>query len=167
MGNMMKPEQISYRPIGIIHSPYKKLSGMPIQPTSAEDVEGTVILDPAYQNGLQDLDGFSHIYLFYHFHKAGKVKLKVKPFLDDQERGVFATRAPHRPNGIGMSVVKLLNIDGNRLQIKNIDVLDGTPLLDIKPYVPGFDQPEITRVGWLETKRGDIKGKLADDRFIT
>jgi tRNA-Thr(GGU) m(6)t(6)A37 methyltransferase TsaA len=163
----MKTEQISFRPIGIIHSPFKELSGMPIQPAAAEGVGGTVILDPAFQIGLQDLEGFSHIYLFYHFHKAGEVSLKVKPFLDDQKRGIFATRAPNRPNGIGMSIVKLLSIDGNTIQIENVDILDGTPLLDIKPYVPKFDQPEITRVGWLETKGGNIQRKVSDDRFNT
>ena len=118
----MKTEHISYRQIGLIHSPFEKLSGMPIQPAAAEGIGGTVILDPAYQIGLQDLEGFSHIYLFYHFHKAGEVNLIVKPFLDDQERGVFATRAPHRPNGIGMSVVKLLKIEKNTLQIENVDI---------------------------------------------
>jgi len=130
---------------------------MPIQPSAAEGVEGKVILDPALQEGLQDLEGFSHLILLYYFHQAGAPELLVKPFLDDKPRGLFATRAPRRPNGIGFSIVKLL---------KNVDILDGTPLLDIKPYVPYFDQPEADRVGWLEKYKGKVRGKLSDGRFV-
>ncbi len=162
----MEQKEICFRPIGIIHSPFQDLTGMPIQPSAAEGVEGEVIIDPALQAGLQDLGGFSHLYLLYHFHQAGDPELLVKPFLDDQKRGVFATRAPRRPNGIGLSIVKLLEIHQNVIQIANVDILDGTPLLDIKPYVPYFDRPEADRVGWLEQSQGKIGGKLSDDRFV-
>ncbi len=157
---------ITFRSIGIIHTPFRDLSGMPIQPSAAEGVEGKVILDPALQEGLQDLEGFSHIILLYYFHQAGNPKLLVKPYLDDEQRGLFATRAPRRPNGIGFSIVKLLEIQGNILTIVNVDILDGTPLLDIKPYIPYFDHPEADRVGWLEKSKGKVGGKLSDDRFV-
>ncbi len=156
---------ITFRSIGIIHTPFRDLSGMPIQPSAAEGVEGKVILDPAFQEGLQDLEGFSHIILLYYFHQAGDPELLVKPYLDDEQRGLFATRAPRRPNGIGFSIVKLLEIQGNILAIANVDILDGTPLLDIKPYIPYFDHPEADRVGWLEKSKGKVGGKLSDDRF--
>ena len=139
---------------------------MPIQPSSAEGVEGKVTLDPALQEGLQDLEGFSHLILLYYFHQGGDPKLLLKPFLEDKEHGVFATRAPRRPNGIGLSIVKLLKIKQNILTIANVDILDGTPLLDIKPYIPYFDQPEADRVGWLEKNNRRVGGKLSDDRFV-
>jgi tRNA-Thr(GGU) m(6)t(6)A37 methyltransferase TsaA len=157
---------ITFRSIGIIHTPFRDLSGMPIQPSAAEGVEGKVILDPALQEGLQDLEGFSHIILLYYFHQAGAPELLVKPYLDDKQRGLFATRAPRRPNGIGFSIVKLLKIQQNILTVVNVDILDGTPLLDIKPYIPYFDRPEADRVGWLEKNKGKVGGKLSDDRFV-
>jgi len=157
---------ITFRSIGIVHTPFRDLSGMPIQPSAAEGVEGKVILDPALQEGLQDLEGFSHIILLYYFHQAGDPKLLVKPYLDDEQRGLFATRAPSRPNGIGFSIVKLLEIQGNILTVANVDILDGTPLLDIKPYIPYFDHPDADRVGWLEKSKGKVGGKLSDDRFV-
>ncbi|MCJ7734344.1 MAG: tRNA (N6-threonylcarbamoyladenosine(37)-N6)-methyltransferase TrmO, partial [Anaerolineales bacterium] len=111
-------------------------------------------------------EGFSHLVLIYQFHKSKGFNLQTKPFLDNQKHGVFATRAPNRPNAIGFSVVKLLAVKGNILEIENVDILDGTPLLDIKPYVPDFDHPVSTQVGWLENQREKIKGKRSDDRFI-
>ena len=158
-------KDIIYRPIGVIHTPFQDLSDMPIQPSSAEGVKGSVVLDPKFEPGLQDLEGFSHLVLLYHFHRAGKAHLRVRPFLDEEKRGVFATRAPRRPNGIGLSVVKLLNVKGNVLEIQNPDMMDGTPLLDIKPYVPEFDQVDEVRIGWLAHARGRMKGKRSDDRF--
>ncbi len=157
---------ITFRSIGIIHTPFQDLSGIPIQPSAAEGVEGKVILDPALQEGLQDLEGFSHIILLYYFHQAGAPELLVKPYLDDKQRGLFATRAPRRPNGIGFSIVKLLKIQGNILTVANVDILDGTPLLDIKPYIPYFDHPKADRVGWLEKYKGKVGGKLSDERFV-
>lgn len=162
----MSENQILFRPIGKIHSPFRDPVGVPIQPRAAEGVKGKIVLDPIYQEGLQDLDGFSHLILIFHFHRSGEGDLLVKPFLDDQKRGVFATRAPRRPNGIGISVVKLIGIQDNILEVENLDILDGTPLLDIKPYVPDFDSNENVSVGWLEEQRGKIANKKADDRFV-
>lgn len=161
----MKADQIIFKPIGFIQSPFQEPVGTPIQPAAGVGVQGSVVLDPEYQAGLQDLEGFSHLILLYHFHQSGKGELLVKPFLDDQKRGVFATRAPRRPNGIGISVVKLLEIRENTLLVENLDILDGTPLLDIKPYIPDIDQVGQAQIGWLEKNRDQIPGKKADDRF--
>jgi len=138
---------------------------MPIQPAGAREAVGTVVVDPAYAAGLQDLDGFSHIYLLYHFHRASPPRLKVVPFLDHREHGIFATRAPARPNPIGVSVVELLEVRGNRLTVRGIDVLDGTPLLDIKPYVEDFDRAEKSRSGWLASTPEEIARRRSDNRF--
>ncbi len=162
----MAKNDIVFQPVGIIHSPHQELVGMPIQPTAATGVKGTVVMDLLFQEGLKDLEEFSHVILVYFFHQAKSPKMLVKPFLDDIKRGVFATRAPRRPNGIGISVVKLLTIKGNILEIENVDILDGTPLLDIKPYIPDFDEREEVRIGWLEKSRGKIKNKMSDDRFL-
>ncbi|MCP4123854.1 MAG: tRNA (N6-threonylcarbamoyladenosine(37)-N6)-methyltransferase TrmO [Bacteroidetes bacterium] len=157
--------KIDYNPIGIIHSPFTELSGMPIQPAGAAGVEGTVDVFPEFQDGLKDLEGFSHIVLLYHFHRSDGFKLHVVPFLDSSSRGVFATRAPRRPNGIGLSVVKLQKIKDNILYIENVDILDGTPLLDIKPYVPEFDKQTKVKVGWLEEASKEVLKKKSDQRF--
>lgn len=157
--------RIIYKPIATLYSPFKKIDEMPIQPTGAEGIKGTVALKSEFLDGLQDLEGFSHIYLLYHFHQAGPTKLTVTPFLDNRPHGVFATRAPNRPNPLGLSVVKLTGIVGNLLQIENVDILSGTPILDIKPYVPEFDQPEVERSGWLEWAKGKVRSKKSDDRF--
>lgn len=154
-------------PIGTIRSPFKNLEGMPIQPTGARDVMGQVIVDRAYVEGLSDLDGFSHIFLFYYFHRSRGYDLKVKPFMDDELRGLFSTRAPRRPNPIGLSVVRLLGVDDNKLEIQGVDVLDGTPLLDIKPYVPKFDSAEVLSVGWLEKKAEKSETLRSDNRFLS
>jgi tRNA-Thr(GGU) m(6)t(6)A37 methyltransferase TsaA len=158
-------KEFKLRPIGIIRTPFKTRKGTPIQPSGGRDARGTIELDPEFQEGLADLDGFSHIILLYHFHQATDVTLKVIPFLDSELHGVFATRAPNRPNPIGLSVVKLEKIDGNRLTISDVDILDGTPLLDIKPYIPDFDSREKYRIGWLEGKSHQADAKKADDRF--
>jgi tRNA-Thr(GGU) m(6)t(6)A37 methyltransferase TsaA len=157
--------EISYRPIGIIHSPFTNIEGMPIQPTGASGIQGTVEVFPEFAEGLQDLEGFSHLILLYHFHRVQEAKLIVTPFMDSQLRGVFATRAPKRPNPIGLSIVKLISIEHNILRIENVDILDGTPLLDIKPYVPDFDRPPADRVGWLEQAKGRVQRKRSDNRF--
>lgn len=152
-------------PIGIIRSPFKDIKGMPIQPEGAEGVLGTVEIDVEFAAGLKDLEGFSHIFLLYYFHMSRGYSLKVKPFLDDRPHGVFATRAPRRPNPIGMSIVRLMRVDGNILHIQDVDILDGTPLLDIKPYVPEFDVRRADRIGWFSGKAGQVKEARADDRF--
>lgn len=158
---------IQYQPIGIIRSPFNDIEGMPIQPTGATNVRGTIEVLPELAEGLKDLDGFSHLILLYHFHQIQETETQIVviPFLDNQPHGVFATRAPQRPNPIGISVVKLLRIEQNILYIENVDILDETPLLDIKPYVPEFDQPLVERVGWLERTKGEVQNKRSDDRF--
>ena len=158
-------KKIQYSPIGVIHSPFKKPEGTPIQPTADKDIEGTVEVLSDYEEGLKGLDGFSHIILIYHFHLSKKPKLLVKPFLDNKLRGLFSTRAPSRPNSIGISIVRLVKIEGRKLHVRGVDILDGTPLLDIKPYVPHFDEKKVEKIGWLKDKIGKIPGKKADGRF--
>ncbi len=138
-------------PIGIIHSPFKEETGTPIQASRSQAV-GTVEVDRAFEDGLQDIEGFSHLVLFYTFDRLHGYALRVKPFLDDKEHGVFATRYPARPNSLGFSIVRLLGVRGNVLTVEGLDILDGTPLLDIKPYMPEFDQREDVRCGWYETR---------------
>lgn len=156
---------ITYQTIGFIRSPFKDLEAMPIQPTSKASAPGRVEILPKFVEGLKDLDGFSHLILLYHMHAAREQALTVTPFLDSSQRGIFATRAPLRPNPIGLSIVKLLGVDGGVLEVDDLDVLDGTPLLDLKPYVPEFDQRPNTRIGWLEKARGEVKERTSDDRF--
>ena len=160
-----KLENIVYRPIGIIHTPFRELENMPIQPSGAAGICGTVDLYPEFAEGLKDLDGFSHLILLYRFHESRGYSLTVTPFLDSETRGVFATRAPKRPNPIGLSIVRLVRIQGSTLDIENVDILDRTPLLDIKPYVPEFDHQQDCRIGWLEKARGMVKEKRSDERF--
>ena len=138
---------------------------MPIQPSGAAGIHGTVELFPEFAEGLKDLDGFSHLILLYNFHQSSGYRLTVTPFLDSEPRGVFATRAPKRPNPIGLSIVRLARIQGATLDIENVDMLDGTPLLDIKPYVPDFDHQADCRIGWLEQVRGMVGERRSDDRF--
>jgi len=156
---------IKFEPIGIIRSPFAESEGMPIQPAGARGIKGTVEVFEEFRPGLKDLDGFSHIILIYAFHKASGFKLQVVPFMDSKHRGLFATRAPARPNPIGLSVVQLNKISDGVLHVENIDILDGTPLLDIKPYVPEFDKPAQIRTGWLEKARKTVSRKKSDDRF--
>ena len=158
-------EEIMYRPIGIIHSPFSEPKGTPIQPSAATGVEGTVEVFPEYAGGLKDLDGFSHVILLYHFHLSRQPSLEVKPYMDEQRHGVFATRAPSRPNPIGISVVRLFKIEGNVLHVRNIDIVDKTPLLDIKPYVPDFDVRDVEKTGWLEKSVHKLKTSKDDGRF--
>jgi tRNA (adenine37-N6)-methyltransferase len=156
---------IIYRPIGIINTPFAEANKMPIQPEGAKGIEGTIDIKPEFEAGLKDLDGFSYIILLYHFHLSSGFSLEVIPFLDDKQRGVFATRAPRRPNSIGLSIVRLLGIKKNILYIQNIDVVDGTPLLDIKPYVPEFDDRKAEKIGWLSGKIERMHEIKSDERF--
>lgn len=158
-------DEIRYTPIGVIQTPYQTIEEMPIQPSGAETAVGQVVVEPDYIDGLADIDGFSHLILLYHFHQVKGYELNVKPFLDDQQRGLFSTRAPRRPNPIGLSVVTLLERKDNVLHIGRIDVLNGTPLLDMKPFVPDFDAPDVTALGWLEGKAGRSRIQRSDDRF--
>ena len=137
------------KPIGIIHSPFKSKQETPIQPFRSKAV-GKIEVFKEYERGLDDIEGFSHLILIYKFHRSRGFSLKVKPFLDNRLRGLFATRAPRRPNQIGLSVVKLIRRRGNILFVNGIDVIDGTPLLDIKPYVPDFNSGEEVRTCWIE-----------------
>jgi tRNA-Thr(GGU) m(6)t(6)A37 methyltransferase TsaA len=159
--------KIEFTPIGIIHSPFAELEGMPIQPSGAAGVKGHVEVFKDFHPGLKDLDGFSHIILLYLFHGSRGFNLKVVPFLDSTPRGLFATRAPKRPNPIGLSIVQLDKIEDNVLYIRNVDILDGTPLLDIKPYVPEFDAQQSVRAGWLEKAGKAVSTRKSDDRFKT
>ena len=157
--------KIEFQPIGVIHTPFKERSGMPIQPSGGSGIEGTVDVYPEFREGLSDLEGFSHIILLYYFHRSEGFKLRVVPFLDIRPRGLFATRAPRRPNPIGVSVVRLLGVEDGILRIENVDILDGTPLLDIKPYVPEFDLQTDIRTGWLEEVGKNVSNKKSDNRF--
>lgn len=158
--------KITYRPIGIIHSPFKEPKGTPIQPKAAKGREGIIELFPEYQKGLKDIEGFSHIILIYHFHLSTKYSLEVKPYMDDKLHGLFATRAPARPNPIGLSVVRLTEVERNNLYIKDVDIVDGTPLLDIKPFVSEFSSEGIIKRGWLEENIKKLPDSKDDGRFI-
>ncbi len=156
---------IEFQPIGVIHTPFTEQQGMPIQPAGAAGVKGTVELFEEFRAGLEDLDGFSHVILLYHLHRSQGFSLRVTPFLDSQARGLFATRAPRRPNPIGLSVVQVDGVEDGILHVRNVDILDETPLLDIKPYVPEFDSPVDVRTGWLEQAKKTVSQMRSDDRF--
>jgi tRNA-Thr(GGU) m(6)t(6)A37 methyltransferase TsaA len=151
------------RPIGMIHTPFKKPKGTPIQPPMSKGAEGTVSVFKEFEAGLKDLEGFERVWLVYWFHRAPKARLLVTPFLDDRQHGLFSSRAPARPNPIGISAVRLLRVERNILTVADVDILDGTPLLDIKPYVPQFDCYRVKSCGWLSATR--IRRRLADGRF--
>ena len=157
--------EIEYKPIGVIHSPFKDVEGMPIQPAGARGVSGLVEVFAEYCGGLKDIGGFSHIILIYHFHLSKGYSLKIKPFMDEETHGVFAMRGPARPNPIGISVVRLVKVERCTLHIEDVDIVDGTPLLDIKPYVPDFDWRRAERVGWLAEKSSNVRQKRSDRRF--
>lgn len=157
--------EIILKPIGVIHSAFHQLEGMPIQPTSSASSPGVIEVYPEFVEGIKDLDGFSHLYLIYFFHKTGQAKLLVTPFLDKEPHGVFATRAPSRPNPIGLSLVEVSRIEPPIIHVSQIDVLDGTPLLDIKPYIPEFEPLSHVRIGWLEQARQRIHMQISDKRF--
>ena len=158
---------IELESIGTIHTEFKAIEGMPIQPTGANGIKGTIEIKDKFVDGLKDLNGFSHIHIIYLLHKVEGYLLEVKPFMDDNIHGVFATRSPKRPNRIGMSVVKINKVEGNTVYIENVDVLDGTPLLDIKPYVPQLYEDTIDelKIGWFETNHQKAKSQKSDDRF--
>ena len=156
---------MNLKPIGIIHTPFTKTEEMPIQPSGAIGTKGVVEIFDQFQDGLKDLDGFSHIILIYSFHRSQGYDLEVTPFLDTKSHGVFATRAPKRPNPIGLSIVRLEYIDNGNLYVQNIDVLNETPIFDIKPYVPDFDSPDNVRTGWLEHSDITARTHKSDDRF--
>jgi len=151
-------------PIGVIHSPYKEPKDIPIQGIFKNDVEGRVQLKEKYIKGLRDLDGFSHVIFIFYFHLSQKEKLEGKPFLEQSTHGIFAIRSPHRPNHIGFSIVKINKIEKNIIYFTGVDMLDGTPLLDIKPYVKYFDHREQVTCGWIEKHFKD--GKIPEETII-
>jgi len=159
------PEPVTLRPIGIIRTPFGDSTGTPIQAVGGAGIEGTIELDPELAEGLADLDGFSHLILLYHLHQASGARLTVTPFLDDRPHGIFATRSPARPNPLGLSTVPLLGVEGTTLRIADLDIVDGTPLLDIKPYVPAIDDRADARIGWFEGKVERARTIIADGRF--
>ncbi len=152
-------------PIGIIRTPYTTLTDMPIQPKGATDSEGRIIVMERFAEGLEDIEGFSHIYLLYKFHRAERMELTVIPFMDDHPRGVFSTRSPLRPNHIGLSIVELTGREGNELRVRGVDILDNTPILDIKPYIERFDRVEHSRSGWMTASEEEVHSKRSDKRF--
>jgi len=156
---------IQFHPIGVIHTPFTEPQGMPIQPAGGAGVAGTVEVYEPYRAALKDLDGFSHLILLYHFHRSPGFKPLVVPFMDTEPRGLLAPRAPRRPNPLGLSVVRLIRSENGALSIENVDILDGTPLLDIKPYVPAFDEQVDVRTGWLEKTEETVTRLESDDRF--
>jgi tRNA-Thr(GGU) m(6)t(6)A37 methyltransferase TsaA len=157
--------EIIYKPIGIIHSGFQAKESMPIQTAFAKGTKGYIEIFDEYVDGLKDLDQFSHLILIYHFHLSKGYDLTAKPFLGDTERGIFAIRGPRRPNPIGISVVRLESIERNILHISEVDIIDGTPLLDIKPYIPDFDSRSDAKTGWIESKTKDKKDYKSDNRF--
>ncbi len=162
----MNLEPITIQPIGIIHTPHKDIKNMPIQPIAAEGVTGYIELREDLVDGLKDIEGFSHLTLFYHFHKIEGYALQVIPFMDSVEHGIFACKSPKRPNAIGLSTVKLIKVEGNIIHIDMVDMLDGTPLLDIKPFFPKYDNRLDAVAGWLEKSNDIPVDKLrSDERF--
>ena len=159
---------INLKPIATICSPFCDLVGMPIQPKGAKESYATIKFEDKYVEGLKDLDGFSHVYIIYYFHKVSQHQLSVIPFNDKTAtpRGVFSTRTPMHPNSIGLSVVELVSVEQNIVTIKGVDVLDGTPLLDIKPYIENFDKIEgEVRSGWMKSSAKEVEEKRSDSRF--
>jgi len=158
-------DPITFTPIGVIHSPFTSTAGMPIQTVAAAGVVGSIDLSPHLQSGLKDLAAFSHLILLTHLHQVTSYALEVVPFLDDQPHGIFATRSPKRPNPIGVSIVRLVGISGCTLHIEEVDVVDGTPLLDLKPFVPALDNRETEQIGWFAERLHRLETVRADNRF--
>jgi tRNA-Thr(GGU) m(6)t(6)A37 methyltransferase TsaA len=158
-------DEIVYKPIGVVHSPFEGPKDVPIQSEAARGVKGQIEVAKEYTDGLQDLDGFSHLILIYHFHLAKPFSLLIKPFLDDKVHGLFSTRAPSRPNPVGLSIVRLIKREKNVLHIKDVDIVDGTPLIDIKPYVPDFDHKNAEKIGWLTNNVNKMHSTQDDGRF--
>jgi tRNA-Thr(GGU) m(6)t(6)A37 methyltransferase TsaA len=158
-------EPVTYTPIGIVHSPFTSITGMPVQSVAAAGIAGSVELDHHYEEGLRDLAGFSHLLLLTHLHQMTSYALQVVPFLDDRPHGIFATRSPRRPNPIGLSIVRLVGMNGCTLSIEDVDVIDGTPLLDLKPFVPAIDNRKTDQIGWFAERLDRLQTTRADNRF--
>ncbi len=163
---MKQLAKVELKVIGKISTPHKTIENIPIQSVGAGEFDGVVELEPELTEALQSLDGFSHIILLYYFHKIKDFKLKVKPFMDNKEHGLFATRTPKRPSPIGLSTVEIIKIEGNKIYFKGADMLDQTPLLDIKPFFRQVDNRLDAKSGWLDNKEDDLAVKTrSDDRF--
>jgi tRNA (adenine37-N6)-methyltransferase len=162
-GTQNMRDQLIIEPIGVLETPFREPAGTPIQPSRASGAIGRVRMDPRFHAGIKDLEGFERIWLIYWLHRASGFNLVVRPFLDQCQHGVFATRAPARPSPIGISAVRLLAIQDNVLEVADVDMVDGTPLLDIKPYVPAFDCYPGSKAGWFDASTSNRR--LADDRF--
>ena len=158
-------ESVTYMPIGVVRSPFTALAGMPIQTVAAKGVAATIEIEPVYAQGLKDLDEFSYLLIFAHLHLMQGYHLEVTPFMDTQPHGVFATRSPRRPNPIGLSIVRLVRVEGSTLHIEEVDLVDGTPVLDIKPYVPPLDDRPADRIGWFADNVYKVYHVRADDRI--
>ncbi|HEY3359221.1 MAG TPA: tRNA (N6-threonylcarbamoyladenosine(37)-N6)-methyltransferase TrmO [Polyangia bacterium] len=163
MAGSSAPPSLTLRPIGVIRTPFATSPGTPIQPVYAGGAVGRVLVAPEYEAALDDLDGCERVWLIYWLHRAGPFRPRVIPFRDDREHGLFATRSPQRPNPIGISAVRLVRREGPLVEVADIDVVDETPLLDIKPYVPAFDAYPGVRAGWFD--RCAVDGRVADERF--
>jgi tRNA (adenine37-N6)-methyltransferase len=161
----MSSDQIHYTPIGVIRTPHAQINGMPIQNVNATGIQGRIEIKEEYKDGLQDLDGFSHLIILYHLHLINKFNLKPTPFLDSTPHGIFSSRAPSRVNPIGLSVVKLVSVDNFTVTVENVDILDNTPILDIKPYLPIFDSVTDATIGWYADCMSKLPVTKADDRF--
>lgn len=159
-------KEFKFKSIGTIHSPFKKPEGTPIQPSAGKNIKGEIEIHPEYVEGLKDLDGFSHIVILSYLHLSKKAKLQVKPFMDHELHGIFAIRGSSRPNPIGLSIVRLDKIEENILHIRDLDIIDGTPVLDIKPYVPEFDLRNEVKIGWLEKNVNKLSHTKDDGRFV-
>lgn len=157
--------ELAFTPIGTIHTPFHEIVGMPIQAVGAQEFFGHIELDPEYAEGLRDIEGFSHLILVYHLHRVTQTQLTVTPFLDSTPHGIFATRGPNRPNALGLSTVRLVRVEKNILHIQDVDMLDGTPLLDVKPYVPQFDDRAGARIGWFQKNIARVQEARADNRY--
>ncbi len=160
-----KPMHIMYKPIGYFKTPFKEIKGMPIQSIGADGIEGIIEILPEFRGGLKDLEGFSHVFVLYHLHEIKGYDLLVKPFLDTIRHGIFATRSPKRPNPIGLSVMRIKGVSETSVFLEGIDVLDQTPVIDIKPYVADFDHCDAERFGWFEGKSGNATHHRSDERF--
>ncbi len=162
---MPEHADICFRPIGYFRTPFSSPVGMPIQPAGARGVRGQIDILEEFSEGLKDLDGFSHVFVVYHLHEVGGYKLLTTPFLDVVPHGIFATRSPARPNPIGLSVLKVISVDAGTIGLEDVDVLNGTPVLDIKPYVAEFDACNADRFGWFEGNSQRAREHRADERF--
>jgi len=162
---MQEHRDICFRPIGYFRTPFFSPVGMPIQPAGARGVRGQIDILEEFSDGLKDLDGFSHVFVLYHLHEISGYKLLTTPFLDVVPHGVFSTRSPARPNPIGLSVLKVMGVDAGSIELEDVDVLNGTPVLDIKPYVAEFDACNANRFGWFEGNSERARAHRADERF--